>query len=413
MAKGMVGLDTSAMSGFSTALTSLGQAGITGFINAFNNADSQVSAAATHMLTTFSSAANAQQGNVTSTFTNLVQAILTAINGKQAEFQTAGSTLMIKFIAGVKMQDSSTRITFTTIISGCLTAIKNKYAEFQTVGSTSMIRLIAGVKMQDTNARTTFLNIITACLTVIKNKYPEFESAGQQCMIKLIAGVRSKEGELKNSFVAVLSACVTSIRDKYNDFYSAGNYLVEGFAKGIDENTYKAEAKSKAMASAAAKAAKKELDEHSPSKVGYQIGDYFGVAFVNAIGNYEDKAYRTSTDMANAAKSGLSNAISKVKDFIENGIDAQPTIRPVIDLSNVEAGTSRLSAILSRTQALTISSRMNEGRYVDIQNGADPVKSGSTFSFTQNNYSPKSLSRVEIYRQTNNQFSAFERMVKA
>ena len=369
MAKGMVGLDTSAMSGFSTALTSLGQAGITGFINAFNNADSQVSAAATHMLTTFSSAANAQQGNVTSTFTNLVQAILTAINGKQAEFQTAGSTLMIKFIAGVKMQD--------------------------------------------TNARTTFLNIITACLTVIKNKYPEFESAGQQCMIKLIAGVRSKEGELKNSFVAVLSACVTSIRDKYNDFYSAGNYLVEGFAKGIDENTYKAEAKSKAMASAAAKAAKKELDEHSPSKVGYQIGDYFGVAFVNAIGNYEDKAYRTSTDMANAAKSGLSNAISKVKDFIENGIDAQPTIRPVIDLSNVEAGTSRLSAILSRTQALTISSRMNEGRYVDIQNGADPVKSGSTFSFTQNNYSPKSLSRVEIYRQTNNQFSAFERMVKA
>ena len=413
MAKGMVGLDTSAMSGFSTALTSLGQAGITGFINAFNNADSQVSAAATHMLTTFSSAANAQQGNVTSTFTNLVQAILTAINGKQAEFQTAGSTLMIKFIAGVKMQDSSTRITFTTIISGCLTAIKNKYAEFQTVGSTSMIRLIAGVKMQDTNARTTFLNIITACLTVIKNKYPEFESAGQQCMIKLIAGVRSKEGELKNSFVAVLSACVTSIRDKYNDFYSAGNYLVEGFAKGIDENTYKAEAKSKAMASAAAKAAKKELDEHSPSKVGYQIGDYFGVAFVNAIGNYEDKAYRTSTDMANAAKSGLSNAISKVKDFIENGIDAQPTIRPVIDLSNVEAGTSRLSAILSRTQALTISSRMNEGRYVDIQNGADPVKSGSTFSFTQNNYSPKSLSRVELYRQTNNQFSAFERMVKA
>lgn len=413
MAKGMVGLDTSAMSGFSAALTSLGQAGITGFINAFNNADSQVSAAATHMLTTFSSAANAQQGNVTSTFTNLVQAILTAINGKQAEFQTAGSTLMIKFIAGVKMQDSSARITFTTIISGCLTAIKNKYAEFQTVGSTSMIRLIAGVKMQDTNARTTFLNIITACLTVIKNKYPEFESAGQQCMIKLIAGVRSKEGELKNSFVAVLSACVTSIRDKYNDFYSAGNYLVEGFAKGIDENTYKAEAKSKAMASAAAKAAKKELDEHSPSKVGYQIGDYFGVAFVNAIGNYEDKAYRTSADMANAAKSGLSNAISKVKDFIENGIDAQPTIRPVIDLSNVEAGTSRLSAILSRTQALTISSRMNEGRYVDIQNGADPVKSGSTFSFTQNNYSPKSLSRVEIYRQTNNQFSAFERMVKA
>lgn len=413
MANGMVDMDTSGMSGFSSALTKLGEAGIDGFINAFNNASGRVTTAATTMVTTFGNAAKGQQGTLTTTFTTLVQAVLIAINGKQSEFQTAGSTLMTKFIAGVKSQDSGSRSTFTNIISGCLTAIKNKYGEFQSVGTMAMTRFIAGVRSQDTSARSAFTNIISGCLTVIKNKYSEFESAGKQCMIKFIAGVRSKESEIKTAFTSNLGDALKAIKDYYSQFYDAGSYLVDGFCKGISENTYKAEAKSRAMAKAAAKAAEDELDEHSPSKVGYQIGDYFGVAFVNAIGDYVDKAYKSGSEMASAAKTGLSNAISKIKDFITDGIDTQPTIRPVLDLTNVEAGAGRLSALLSRSQAMTISAGMNQQDGAVVQNGEESPNAGSTFNFTQNNYSPKSLSRVEIYRQTKNQFSAMERMVKA
>lgn len=249
---------------------------------------------------------------------------------------------------------------------------------------------------------------------MIKNKFTEFQTAGEQCMVKLIAGVRSKEPDIKNAFSSVLSGVISGIKnDYYGQFYDAAAYLVDGFANGIDANTFKAEAKGKAMAAAAARAAKRELDEHSPSKVGYQIGDYFGVAFVNAIGDHVDKAYEAGSDMASAAKTGLSNAISKVKDYIENGIDSQPTIRPVLDLSNVEAGAGELNALFSRAQALSISTGMNRQGNTDIQNGGDLPETGNTFNFTQNNYSPKALSRVEIYRQTKNQFSTFERKVKA
>lgn len=413
MANGMAGLDTSGMTSFGSALTKLGEAGITGFINAFNNANSKVTAAASNMLTTFVNAANAKKGTLTTTFTALVQAVLTAINAKQREFQTAGSTLMVKFIAGVKTQDNSARSTFTNIISGCLTAIKNKYSEFQSVGTQTMVKFIAGVRAKDTDARNTFTNIISGCLTAIKNKYSEFQSAGEQCMVKFIAGVKSKDTDAKNAFTSSLGGAISGVKDYYSQFYDAGSYLVDGFAKGISENTYKAEAKARAMAAAAARAAEEELDEHSPSKVGYRIGDFFGVAFVNAIGDYTEKAYKAGSGMAKAARTGLSNAISKVKDFIDSDIDTQPTIRPVLDLSNVEAGTSRLNAMFSRTQALSISTGMNRQETADVQNGENSPNAGNTFTFTQNNYSPKALSRVEIYRQTKNQFSAMERMVKA
>ena len=412
MAKGMAELDTSGMSGFSTALTQLGNNGIDSFINAFTDASGRVTSAATSMLTTFINAANAQKSNMTSTFTTMMQAVLTTLTNYQTQFNTAGSTLMTKFITGIKSQDGNTKTAITNIISGCVTAINNKQSQFNTAGSNLMIKLIAGIKSKDYETRNAFVNILSSCLTAIANKYPEFQNAGMQCMIKFIAGIKEKAEEVKTAFTGNLNASVTAIRDYHEQFKQAGAYLVEGFADGISENTYRAEAKARAMARAAAEAAEDELDEHSPSRVGYHIGDFFGLGFVNAIGTYAVKAYNASADMAKSAKTGLGNAIAKVKDMIDNGVDTQPTIRPILDLSDVEEKSHRLNTLFSRSQALTVSTGIAASRGQDLQNEDTNPNTGNSYNFTQNNYSPKALSRTEIYRQTKNQFSAMERMVE-
>lgn len=412
MAKGMAELDTSGMSGFSTALIQLGNNGIDGFINAFTDASGRVTSAAISMLTTFINAANAQKGNLTSTFTTMMQAVLTILTNYQTQFNTAGSTLMTKFISGIKSQDGNTKTAITNIISGCITAINNKQTQFNTAGANLMIKLIAGVKSKDYETRNAFVNILSSCLTAIANKYPEFQNAGMQCMIKFIAGVKEKAEEVKTAFTGNLNASVTAIRDYHDQFKQAGAYLVEGFADGISENTYRAEAKARAMARAAAEAAEDELDEHSPSRVGYHIGDFFGLGFVNAIGTYAVKAYNASAEMADSAKTGLGNAIAKVKDMIDNGVDGQPMIRPILDLSDVEEKSHRLNTMFSRSQALTVSTGIAAARGRNLQNEDTNPNTGNSYNFTQNNYSPKALSRTEIYRQTKNQFSAMERMVE-
>lgn len=412
MAKGMAELDTSGMSGFSTALIQLGNNGIDGFINAFTDASGRVTSAATSMLTTFINAANAQKGNLTSTFTTMMQAVLTTLTNYQTQFNTAGSTLMTKFIGGIKSQDGNTKTAITNIISGCITAINNKQTQFNTAGANLMIKLIAGVKSKDYETRNAFVNILSSCLTAIANKYLEFQNAGMQCMIKFIAGVKEKAEEVKTAFTGNLNASVTAIRDYHDQFKQAGAYLVEGFADGISENTYRAEAKARAMARAAAEAAEDELDEHSPSRVGYHIGDFFGLGFVNAIGTYAVKAYNASADMAKSAKTGLGNAIAKVKDMIDNGVDTQPMIRPILDLSDIEEKSHRLNTLFSRSQALTVSTGIAASRERNLQNEDTNPNTGNSYKFVQNNYSPKALSRTEIYRQTKNQFSAMERMVE-
>ena len=323
MANGMVGLDTSGMTSFSSALTTLGETGVTGFINAFNNAGTRVTTAASSMLASFINGANAKKSELTTTFITLVQAVLTAINGKQGEFQTSGSTLMVKFIAGV----------------------------------------------------------------------------------------RSKDSELRTAFTTTLSDAITAIKDYYGEFKSAGSYLVDGFCNGISENTWKAEAKARAMAAAAAEAAEDELDEHSPSKRFYGIGDFAGIGFINALIDNVSKAGKAGREIAKSSIDGLNDVISRIADYVDADMDVQPTIRPVLDLSAVEAGTGRLNTLFSRNQALSVSTGMNERvSEMEVQNG-ESSSAGNTYQFTQNNYSPKALSRIDIYRQTKNQFSAMKGLV--
>ena len=368
LANGIKSVDTSGMSTFAKNLTNLGNAGIDGFINAFTNANSRVSTAANTMVTTFINAAKAQQGNLTSTFTTMINGIVTTFTSKYSQFTVMGQTMMTNFISGIRTGDASARSAFVAIVSGCLTAIRNKFYEFNTVGQTTMTNLIAGI--------------------------------------------RTKNQLAKDAFVQIINSCLTAIRNKYTDFYNAGKYLVEGFAAGITANTYMAEARARAMARAAAAAAEAELDINSPSKVGYRIGGFFGMGFVNSLIDYTDKSYDAGASVAKSAKEGLCNAVSKIGAFIENGIDSQPTIRPLLDLSDVTEGAGRLSALLSRNQAMKISAGMEHEGTGIVQNGGITPTSGNNYNFTQNNYSPKALSRIDIYRQTKNQFSALKGLVE-
>ena len=193
---------------------------------------------------------------------------------------------------------------------------------------------------------------------------------------KVTEGIAGKETKLKEAIADLVSSGVSAIKtqNNYDKYKGAGSYLVDGFVEGINANTFKAEAEAAAMATAAKTAAEEALDENSPSKVFYGIGDYAGLGFVNALGDYKDKSYKAGFSMADSARTGLSNAIKKIRDAINSDMDVQPTIRPVLDLSDVQSGAGAINSMLGLTSPVgvmanvgSINSTMNRR----IQNGAN------------------------------------------
>ena len=142
-------------------------------------------------------------------------------------------------------------------------------------------------------------------------------------------------------------------------FHSAGGYLVSGFAAGISDNTYKAEAKAKAMASAAYTAAKNELQVNSPSKVFRTLGTSIPEGFAMGISMLGKDVQASSVSMADGAIDTVKGAIARVASIFDNGeIETQPTIRPILDLSDVRDGARSIGSILGSGSSVGVLSNL-------------------------------------------------------
>ena len=269
------------------------------------------------------------------------------------------------------------------------------------------------VTAKQASIATTFVNLFSVGSTTAANIGSKYWSIGAQSMTNFANGLSSRRMVVIVAVNVIAIAALTVIKGKYEDFKSAGKYVVQGFANGISENEFMAAAKAKAMAESALRAARKALDEHSPSKAAYKIGAYAGQGFVNALDDYVIRSYKAGSEVAESATDGLTSSIVRIADIIDGNIDTQPTIRPVLDLSEVEAGARRLTVLFGSNHAIKVGSEIANANESAIQNGGKSPKAGNTYQFIQNNNSPKPLSRIEIYRQTNNQFSAFERTVNS
>lgn len=271
-----------------------------------------------------------------------------------------------------------------------------------------------GINAKKSEMTKGFTSVLDSSVTAIKNKYTEFYKTGQTLMTKFADGVSSKESSVRVTVSNMISSLASNIRSEYSSFYSAGGYLVQGFINGMESHMSSVRAAARRIAREAYEAAMDELDAYSPSRVFIKVGSYVAMGFANGMEDNANLVEDSSRSMADTAISTVSNTISRMADLVSSDIDVEPTIRPVLDLSDVESKTSRLNAMFSTSRAMSIGASMRQSTIEDpnLSETTTP-QTGTTFQFTQNNYSPKALSRVEIYRQTNNQFSAFERMVRA
>ena len=144
---------------------------------------------------------------------------------------------------------------------------------------------------------------------------------------------------------------------------------------------------------------KEGFDVNSPSKRMIPIGEGIGEGLALGIDRSGSVVSSSITDMSDNAIAAMKYTVANIAAMINDEME-DPVIRPVLDLSNVQAGVRTLNSVFSTNQALKAGSALST-----LQNGQSIGTNG--VQFIQNNYSPKALSRVEIYRQTRNLVSRY------
>ena len=245
------------------------------------------------------------------------------------------------------------------LIKGVVNPIKNATSQFTSMGSDITDSLVKGMQSKLSTITTTISTMTTNTLRSINSKQASFNAAGSNLASSLASGVKTNASVISTAFTSTIQSAVNSIKLQRSNFYTAGGYLAEGFANGIGDSAFKAEEKAVAMATAALEAAKDAMGVNSPSKEFYKFGSFCGLGFVNALDNYGDKVQKSSVSMAEYAKTGLSDAIGKIRDRLSGDIDVQPTIRPVVDLSNVKTGAAAITDLLGKDRSLGVVTGVN------------------------------------------------------
>lgn len=178
---------------------------------------------------------------------------------------------------------------------------------------------------------------------------------------------------IKNAFDAPLNKAVSSARSGMSKFYDAGRYLVAGFANGIRDNIYLAQRAAIALADNTESAARSRLHINSPSKVFRKIGAGVPEGFAQGIERFSYLGARAVESMSNDAIGSASKVLSNVTAALTDDVNTQPTIRPIVDLSNVENSSDAISNMLAMDPTVSafsnvhsISAMMNRN-----QNGAN------------------------------------------
>lgn len=122
---------------------------------------------------------------------------------------------------------------------------------------------------------------------------------------------------------------------------------------------------------------------------------------------FSDASIWEGDSSSSLIKDSISKTAQKIGETLNKALSGSPTIKPVVDLSDVKSSVSKINTMFSSTQATSISSGLNSGKTIGKSSSAS--SGATTYNFTQNNYSPKALSRIDIYRQTKNQFSTLKK----
>ena len=228
-----------------------------------------------------------------------------------------------------------------------------------------------------------------------------YREMGWHIVEGLTEGINKNKGYPERAILAVSALIIGTARNRLDPgvFEPIGAGISQGIANGIESELSRVESAVQKIVDLCLKAAtsKKGLDERSPSHKFMKIGEYVSEGLAIGIDNKANEAVNSVTNLSNSTIDAMKYTIATIASTIQDGIE-DPVITPVLDLSKVQAGVRTINSSFSASQALGAQSAL-----AGLQNG-EYVGNGNVI-FNQNNYSPKALSRIEIYRDTRNLFA--------
>ena len=292
----------------------------------------------------------------------------------------AGLDMILGVIQGVAENIQPIVEAGADCIIGFNNGIANKLPEIIDSGINMAFSFIEGVADGLINNRDrisiAIRKVVYALLTtgaeVLLGGIPDFNTSGIALIQGAIEGVRSKWNDFKESVKGAVDKAKEAVSNLGSELWQAGKDMIQGFINGIASMATSVATKAKEVASGAVSTVKKFLGIHSPSRVFIEIGKFTAQGMSVGLDRYSRLAINSAGDLASNVVDSVRNPLSAVSSILNDDIDVNPTITPVMDLSNVSKGARLLNNMLGNS-SVSVNARSGAiaGSVGKIQNKYD------------------------------------------
>lgn len=265
-------------------------------------------------------------------------------------------------------------------VIGFMDGLANKLPEVIESGINLALSFIEGVAEGLTNnqermgeaVRQVIEALLTTGVEVITGGATGFLEGGKELLQGLADGIEENWPKVKEAVKGAIDKAKGAVANVGTKLLQAGKDLIQGFINGIGSMAWSVISKATEVVGGAVEAVKNFLGINSPSRVFMEIGKYTAQGMSIGLDKYAYLAEDSASGLAENVVNNVKNPLSNIAKLVDGDIDVNPTITPVMDLTNVEQGARRLSDMIG-SQDVRINARTGilAGSVGRIQNGKD------------------------------------------
>lgn len=248
---------------------------------------------------------------------------------------------------------------------------------------------------------------------------PSFQNMGDSYAKAVGTGIQLQTPSVNQQVTNMSTSALNTLDGDLSKWRQYGVDAISGFIQGMEDKT-------EALVEAAAELSKKAyiaagvaIGAASPAKKFIQLGKWADDGFIVGMNANASSVYNASSNVGISAANGLAYAVEQMGLLLDDELNIEPIITPVVDMENVSTAASYMNGIFTGSHQLDVSPSVTRAAQVSAASSrgssssdASSTSSASVYTFNQYNTSPKALSAIDIYRQTNNQFSRFKEVTR-
>ena len=181
---------------------------------------------------------------------------------------------------------------------------------------------------------------------------------GRYAIAGFVKGIDNQNKiSLQPKMITIAKGIISDIKREAgpDKFREIGTNIMRGLIDGIASKEGDLKTKVESIANTITGKFQKVLQIHSPSRIMAKLGGFVTEGLAIGIEGNTELVANASENLASTAISGLKDAIKAATNLTDLGIDINPTITPVLDLSNIEAGSTQLDKLTNGWNGIGIS----------------------------------------------------------